>query len=89
MQWISRVLEMARRVAQRLGPYVLLEILLPGGTLVALMLFLVRQRNLQRGATWCAPAAPGRVLARIAARGSLVLQRCAARTASLLVEASG
>ena len=30
--------------AQRLGPYVLIELLLPGGTLFALLLFLYRQR---------------------------------------------
>ena len=30
--------------AQRLGPYVLIELLLPGGTLFALLLFLYRQQ---------------------------------------------
>ena len=35
----------AHRLAQRFGPYVALEILLPGGTLFALLLFLFRQRR--------------------------------------------
>jgi hypothetical protein len=30
--------------AQRLGPYLLIELLLPGGTLFALLLFLYRQQ---------------------------------------------
>ena len=38
-------LEMLRRLASRLGPYVLLEIALPGGTLLALLLYLYRRRN--------------------------------------------
>jgi hypothetical protein len=38
-------LELLRRVLPRMGPYLLLEILLPGGTLVALLLYLYRRRN--------------------------------------------
>ena len=34
---------------QKLGPYVLLEILLPGGTLIALLLFLYRSGRLAFG----------------------------------------
>ena len=34
-----------REFVQKLGPYVMLEILLPGGTLVALLLFLYRRRK--------------------------------------------
>ncbi len=37
-------------LAQKAGPYLLLEILLPGGTLFALLLFLYR-RNRRLGAT--------------------------------------
>jgi hypothetical protein len=33
-----------RRLGRRLGPYVLVEMLLPGGTLFALLLFLYRRR---------------------------------------------
>jgi hypothetical protein len=32
-----------------LGPYLLLEILMPGGTLLALLLFLYRRRRLHAG----------------------------------------
>ncbi|HKU71579.1 MAG TPA: hypothetical protein VJQ51_12130 [Burkholderiales bacterium] len=36
-------LELARRMLFRAGPYVLLEIVLPGGTLVALLLYWYRR----------------------------------------------
>jgi hypothetical protein len=49
MQAIKSGLQTVRRLAQRLGPYVLLEILLPGGTLVALALFVYRNRTLPEG----------------------------------------
>ena len=32
-----------RRIARKLGPYVMLELFLPGGTLLALLLFLYRR----------------------------------------------
>jgi hypothetical protein len=35
-----------RQLAYKLGPYVMLEALLPGGTLLALLLFLYRSRKL-------------------------------------------
>ena len=35
-----------RRFGQRLGPYLMLEILLPGGTLLALLLFLYQRRKI-------------------------------------------
>jgi hypothetical protein len=41
---ISR-LASARRLAQAGGPYLLLELLLPGGTLLALLLFLYRRKG--------------------------------------------
>jgi hypothetical protein len=34
-----------RRLGQKAGPYLLLEMLLPGGTLFALLLFLYRRRK--------------------------------------------
>jgi len=37
------ILGILRPMAQKLGPYLLLEILLPGGTLFALLLFLYRR----------------------------------------------
>ena len=39
-------LEMLRRLLPRMGPYVLVEIVLPGGTLLALLLYLYRRGNL-------------------------------------------
>jgi hypothetical protein len=38
--WITRILAILRQ----LGPYAVLEILLPGGTLIALLLWLYRRR---------------------------------------------
>jgi len=45
---VSR-LGMLRRLGQELGPYLMLEILLPGGTLLALLLFLYRRSELDIG----------------------------------------
>jgi hypothetical protein len=36
-------LEMLRRLLPRIGPYLLVEIVLPGGTLLALLLFLYQR----------------------------------------------
>jgi len=44
---IMTKLEGLGRMAQKLGPYLLLEIILPGGTLVALLLFLYQSGRLQ------------------------------------------
>jgi hypothetical protein len=49
MQTIMRSWELLRRFGQELGPYLMLEILLPGGTLLALLLFLYRRRKLNTG----------------------------------------
>lgn len=49
MDVVRRGVEMLCRVGQRLGPYLVLEILLPGGTLFALALFLFRNRTLRIG----------------------------------------
>ena len=38
-------LEGLRRLAQRFGPYLLIEAVLPGGTLLALLLYLYRARR--------------------------------------------
>jgi len=39
-----------RGVGQKVGPYLMLELLMPGGTLLALLLFLYRRGALQRPA---------------------------------------
>ena len=46
MQAILNCLLFLRRWVQALGPYLLLELLLPGGTLLALTLFLCRSGKL-------------------------------------------
>jgi len=40
MNWVTTGLEFVRRHWQRVGPYLLVELLLPGGSLLALCLFL-------------------------------------------------
>ena len=45
MQAIIGCLGILRKVGQKAGPYLLLEMLLPGGTLFALLLFLYRRRK--------------------------------------------
>lgn len=47
---------MLRQLAYKLGPYVMLEALLPGGTLFALLLFLYRGRKLNTGGDTRGPA---------------------------------
>ena len=49
MQAIISWLGILRRLGQKAGPYLLLEMLLPGGTLFALLLFLYRRRKLRTG----------------------------------------
>ena len=45
MRIVISWLNMLRKVGQKTGPYLMLEILLPGGTLLALLLFLYRRRR--------------------------------------------
>jgi len=45
MQFVLRSAGVSWELARRLGPYLMLEILLPGGTLLALLLFLYRRRT--------------------------------------------
>ena len=52
MQKLVSWLGTLRKVGQKAGPYLMLEILLPGGTLLALLLFLCQRRKpeIERGA---------------------------------------
>ena len=52
MQIVMSWLGILRRFGQRFGPYLMLEVLLPGGTLLALLLFLCQRRkpHIERGA---------------------------------------
>ena len=45
MEIVIALIEIARRLARVAGPYLLVEILLPGGSLVAVALFLYRRRE--------------------------------------------
>jgi hypothetical protein len=45
MEMLIIGLEMLRRLLPRVGPYLLVEIVLPGGTLVALMMYLYQRWN--------------------------------------------
>ena len=45
MEIVIAVIEIVRRLARGMGPYLLVEILLPGGSLLALALFLYRRRE--------------------------------------------
>jgi hypothetical protein len=44
-------LEALRRLLSQLGPYLVIEIVLPGGTLLALLLYLYRRNASLRSAT--------------------------------------
>jgi hypothetical protein len=45
MQTLTRLIEWLCSWTRKLGPYVLIEIVLPGGTMLALLLFLYRRRK--------------------------------------------
>jgi hypothetical protein len=45
MEDIGNYLEILRRIVQRMGPYVFIELVMPGGSLLALALFLYRRRQ--------------------------------------------
>ncbi len=67
MQIVLIGLEILQRAGRKLGPYLLLEILLPGGTLLALLLFLYRRNRLPAGTNAPRAAATlSRVLERVA-----------------------
>src|SRR6266487_2472454 len=77
MQIVMIGLGILRRIGQMLGPYLMLEILLPGGTLLALLLFLYQRRKLDVGSIASQTAlAVRRALASIGEQGIFVLQPC-------------
>ncbi len=45
MEIVIAIIEIVRRLARGLGPYLLVEILLPGGSLLAVALFIYRRRE--------------------------------------------
>ena len=44
MEWFMLGLEVMRRLAVKMGPYLAVELLLPGGTLFALLLYWYRRK---------------------------------------------
>ena len=63
---LQRIREV-HELVQRVGPYLLLEILLPGGTLIALALFVYRRREARRRAG-CSGGSVARWLDRLLVR---------------------
>jgi hypothetical protein len=56
METVTLVLNVLRRLLQQAGPYLALEIVLPGGTLIALALYLyLHRKNFFRDAVDPAP----------------------------------
>ena len=49
MQFVIDLLELLRRFGAKVGPYFLVELLLPGGTLFALLLFLHQRLKANAG----------------------------------------
>jgi hypothetical protein len=64
---------------RKLGPYVALEILMPGGTLLALLLFLYRRRNGDEDAVVALRAAGARMLDEMRRRAAPVRVLCRLR----------
>jgi hypothetical protein len=58
MHLVIELLAPLRQAGARLGPYVLLELLLPGGTLFALLLFLHQHVKAHGGGYAIPPASP-------------------------------
>ncbi len=63
MELVTQLLMALRRAMQRFGPYLVVEILLPGGTLVALLLLLCRSGRLRMGGPPAAAFAPSALYA--------------------------
>jgi hypothetical protein len=53
MQAVLRTIQVACRAGRRVWPYLMLELLMPGGSLMALLLFLHRRRKLVPLPTRC------------------------------------
>ncbi|HET7097772.1 MAG TPA: hypothetical protein VFJ68_10305 [Casimicrobiaceae bacterium] len=85
MQRVIDLFEVLRRHGQKLGPYLMLEILLPGGSLFALALFLYQRRKAAtgRGTPWPV-AAFMRLWVSLVPQGILMPQPCYARPSRAL-----
>jgi hypothetical protein len=76
MQRVVDFLETLRRFGRKLGPYLMLEILLPGGSLFALALFLYQRRKATGRAAPSPIAALTRLWAGLAPQGVFMTQPC-------------
>ena len=66
MQSLLKAIGAVRRLGALLEPYLMIEVILPGGTLVALLLYLSRR---YRGRAWRAAATmPARRIGRVSSR---------------------
>ena len=73
MQTVANWLDLLRRLGQKAGPYLMVEMLLPGGTLLALLLFIYQRRKPDIGrAAQHAVLVPVRALAGVSERSILV-----------------
>ena len=61
MEVVMLGLEVTRGLAMKAGPYLVVEILLPGGTLLALLLWLYRRRAAGKAAAGMTPARTGSI----------------------------
>ena len=69
---VARNFKTVSELVQRMGPYLLIELILPGGTLIALLLFLSRRSD---SSALAAVAAPARIaLARLVAWRNAVVR---------------
>ncbi len=88
MQRVIDSLETLRLLGQRFGPYLLIEILLPGGSLIALILFLYQRRKAGTGRGLPRPLlALARALASFAPQALPVFQPCYSRNPSRVMRA--
>lgn len=83
MKTAMQMLESAAELSRKLGPYVLLELLLPGGTLFAFTLFLYRHPSALRSYAGSARRAGTRLLRKVrsAVWGHAIRSRRSAPTA--------
>src|SRR6266849_3561433 len=77
METVRSRFEITRQVLQKAGPYLLIEVLLPGGSLVAAMLYLYRRKRAKASGASESLVGPMRVfLARVLAAGCVALAGC-------------
>ena len=63
MRNVQPALASLRSACRRFGPYLLLELLLPGGTLMALLLYLAQRMRAAGGPGLARPIVPARLVA--------------------------